>query len=237
MLQYIFHSVLVVWLYNFLLDIPSTLHVFHEVFFPSNLTSIKTFDDDVFGLVKYIKNNYTSCTKCQFKLNPEHTVPVLDDDGFVIVDSHAINTYLVAKYGKDDSLYPKDIKKRAIVDNRLHYDSSTLFVRGLTIYKGFLFEGEKEIAPKLLIALEEAYSITEKFLENSNFIAGDHLTIADFSFITSITGWNMFFNLKEEKYPKIVAWMKRMQALPYYNEANQVGQDHFYKIVKDKLPK
>uniref|UniRef100_A0A6P7H837 Glutathione S-transferase 1-like n=1 Tax=Diabrotica virgifera virgifera TaxID=50390 RepID=A0A6P7H837_DIAVI len=171
------------------------------------------------------------------KLNPEHTVPVLDDDGFVIVDSHAINTYLVAKYGKDDSLYPKDIKKRAIVDNRLHYDSSTLFVRGLTIYKGFLFEGEKEIAPKLLIALEEAYSITEKFLENSNFIAGDHLTIADFSFITSITGWNMFFNLKEEKYPKIVAWMKRMQALPYYNEANQVGQDHFYKIVKDKLPK
>lgn len=38
--------------------------------------------------------------------------------------------YLVEKYGKDDALYPKDIKKRAIITQRLHFDSNVLFPRG-----------------------------------------------------------------------------------------------------------
>lgn len=69
------------------------------------------------------------------KKNPQHTVPVLEeDDGFVVSDSHAIMAYLVTKYGKGDSLYPAtDVKRRAIIDQRLHFDSSTLFTRALLI--------------------------------------------------------------------------------------------------------
>lgn len=63
-----------------------------------------------------------------FKLNPQHTIPTfIDEDGFVFWDSHAIMAYLVAKYAKDDSLYPEDIRKRAIVNQRLFYDSSVIF--------------------------------------------------------------------------------------------------------------
>lgn len=60
-------------------------------------------------------------------MNPQHTIPTLEDDGKKIWDSHAINAYLVGKYGKDDSLYPKDLAKRAIVDQRLHFDSGMIF--------------------------------------------------------------------------------------------------------------
>lgn len=66
-------------------------------------------------------------------MNPQHTVPTLDDDGFYVCDSHAIMTYLISKYGKDKSLYPDDLKKRTRIDQRLHFDSSTLFPRGIAI--------------------------------------------------------------------------------------------------------
>lgn len=62
-------------------------------------------------------------------MNPQHTIPLLDDDGYFLADSHAINAYLVGKYGKDDSLYPKDLKKRGKVDERLHFDNGTLLNR------------------------------------------------------------------------------------------------------------
>ncbi|CAH1113927.1 unnamed protein product [Psylliodes chrysocephalus] len=85
--------------------------------------------------------------------------------------------------------------------------------------RGLIFEGEKAIAPKLLAAIEESFTITEKFLEKSNYVAGDQLSIADFSFVTTITSWSgAFAPLSEAKFPKIAAWIKRMQQLPYYKE-------------------
>ena len=63
------------------------------------------------------------------KINPQHTIPVLIDDGLVLCESRAILTYLVEKYGKDDSLYPKDPRARAIVNQRLYFDMGTLYQR------------------------------------------------------------------------------------------------------------
>lgn len=56
-------------------------------------------------------------------------MPVLDDDGYIITDSHAINAYLVTQYGKNDYLYPKDPRRRGLVDQRLYFHSGTLFPR------------------------------------------------------------------------------------------------------------
>lgn len=63
------------------------------------------------------------------QLNPLHTIPTLQDGDFVLFDSHAINNYLVDKYGKSDSLYPKNLEKRAIVEQRQHFDCGILFPR------------------------------------------------------------------------------------------------------------
>lgn len=64
------------------------------------------------------------------QLNPQHTIPtIIDQDGTVVYDSHAINVYLATKYGKDDSLYPEDVATRAKVNAALHFDSGVLFAR------------------------------------------------------------------------------------------------------------
>lgn len=55
------------------------------------------------------------------KINPQHTVPTLVDNGVSIWDSNAIIIYLVDKYGKDDSLYPKDLSVRARINQRLFF--------------------------------------------------------------------------------------------------------------------
>lgn len=73
--------------------------------------------------------------------NPQHTIPLLEDNGVFISDSHAICTYLIQKYGdaKAQSLYPADLYQRALIDQKLHFDSGVLYqkLRGVTV--SFLF--------------------------------------------------------------------------------------------------
>nr|CAH7731540.1 unnamed protein product [Callosobruchus chinensis] len=80
------------------------------------------------------------------KMNPLHTVPTLKDGDFVVFDSHAINSYLVDKYGKDDSLYPKDLQKRATVNQRLFFDCGVLFPNLGAIVVSVLRENAKTVS-------------------------------------------------------------------------------------------
>lgn len=70
-------------------------------------------------------------------MNPQHTIPVLDDNGTIIPESHAIMIYLVSKYGKDDSLYSKEIVKQAKLNAALHFESGVLFARMRFLFVGF----------------------------------------------------------------------------------------------------
>lgn len=60
-------------------------------------------------------------------MNPQHTVPTLDDNGFIIWDSHAILVYLVDKYAKGNILYSDDVEVRAKINQRLHFDTGVAF--------------------------------------------------------------------------------------------------------------
>ena len=54
-------------------------------------------------------------TPAHLKLNPNGRIPVIDDDGFVLWESMAINFYLAAKYGKAP-LWPDAIQDRALAN-------------------------------------------------------------------------------------------------------------------------
>jgi len=169
------------------------------------------------------------------KKNPQHTVPVLeDDDGFILSDSHAIMAYLVNKYGKDDSLYPKnDYKQRAIIDHRMHFDSGILFARGLVCSKPLIYRDEQPTQEKL-DELKDAFQILDRMLRDNkvDYVAGNKPTIADFSIVASITSWDVLIPYSE--FPNIKTYVERAQKHPWYEE-NKEGLAQYKEMMKSKL--
>merc|ERR1712209_287065 len=60
-------------------------------------------------------------------MNPMHNIPTVKDGDFIMNESRAVAAYLVNKYGKDDSLYPKDPEVRARVDQKLYFDMGVFY--------------------------------------------------------------------------------------------------------------
>lgn len=58
------------------------------------------------------------------KINPQHCVPTIDDNGFILWESRAILTYLVETYAPN--LVPKSPKERAIINFRLYNEMSSV---------------------------------------------------------------------------------------------------------------
>ncbi|XP_044270688.1 glutathione S-transferase 1-like [Tribolium madens] len=195
------------------------------------LMTVKSIDLDVkLKQLNVEKNEHKSPEF--LKLNPQHTVPTLvDDDGFVLWDSHAIMAYLVSKYAKDDSLYPRDIKRRALVNQRLHFENGVAFPEMLKILYPILYEGKKVITQDDKIAAEEIYSFLEAFLEGKLWMAGDSVTIADYSLITTISALNVLVKIDRFVYPNLITWVKNLEQLPVYEE-NRKWLDSYTNYVK-----
>ncbi|KAL7737316.1 hypothetical protein ACLKA6_012932 [Drosophila palustris] len=183
-----------------------------------------------FVVVNLMEREHLS--EAYLKKNPQHTVPMLEDDGACIWDSHAIICYLVSKYAKDDSLYPKDLLKRAVVDQRLHFESGVMFANALrSITAPLIIHGLKVVPKERIQAITEVYDFLENFLKDHDYIAGDHLTIADFSVVTTVSSLPAFVEIDAAKYVKLTAWIKRLEKLPYYSE-NSVGVQQFFGFIK-----
>ncbi|KAL0272557.1 UNVERIFIED_CONTAM: hypothetical protein PYX00_005485 [Menopon gallinae] len=167
------------------------------------------------------------------KVNPQHTVPTLDDNGFVLWESRAIAGYLAKQYGKDDSLYPQNPQLKAVVDQRLYFDCTTLYPRLRAICFPVLFLGETKITQEKRDSLNEAISFLEKFLHGRKWLTGDNYTIADISTFATMSsavamGWTV------DNFPNVKEWMERCKTLPGYEE-NAVGAKIFGDAVRKNL--
>ncbi|XP_052895476.1 uncharacterized protein LOC128302650 [Anopheles moucheti] len=167
------------------------------------------------------------------KLNPQHTIPVLDDDGTIITESHAIMIYLVTKYGKDDTLYPKDPLPQARVNAALHFESGVLFARMRFIFERILFYGQSDIPEDRVEYVQKSYRLLEDTLVD-DFVAGPKMTIADFSCVSTVSSIMGVVPLERSEHPRIYGWIDRLKQLPYYEEANGGGGTELGKFVLAK---
>ncbi|XP_039491427.1 glutathione S-transferase D7 [Drosophila santomea] len=144
------------------------------------------------------------------KINPQHTIPTLVDNGFAIWESRAIAVYLVEKYGKPDSpLYPKDPQKRALINQRLYFDMGTLY-EAMTKYFFPVFRTGKLGDQEALDKVNSAFGFLNTFLEGQDFVAGNQLTVADIVILATISTVQMFaFDFT--KFPNVERWFNNAQ--------------------------
>ena len=160
-------------------------------------------------------------------------MPLLDDNGVIIADSHAICAYLSEKYGKTDRLYPKDLVKRALVDGRMHFDSGHLFARLRFIYEPILYFKSSEMPIDRIQSVQTAWDILERFLEKSDFVCGDEMTIADICIMATVSSADEIIPFDPVKHSKIIKWMDRMSKLPNYQQLNGNGAKALQTVLRD----
>lgn len=158
------------------------------------------------------------------KMNPQHTVPTLDDNGVYLWESAPICTYLIAKYGPADgcALYPTDLVQRARIDQRLYFNAAVLFGLQRTCSIRVFFKKQAQLPAELFDGVREAFDHVEGFLQGGAFLVGDTLTLADLAMSTTVNNILEWAPLeKSERYKRIVAWLRRIESeLPYYAELN-----------------
>nr|ACU46011.1 glutathione S-transferase [Eriocheir sinensis] len=165
-------------------------------------------------------------------LNPQHCIPTMVDGDFVIWESKAACSYLASKYGKDDSLFPNDPRARAVVERLNYFDMGTLFHRfGQYVFPA-LFRGE-ELDPTKIEPIQEALGWLDGFLAGHKYAAGDNITIADHTLLTTVITIKKA-NIDLSKHTNILAWLERCKTdVPGY-DMNEQGAEEWAKFFKSQ---
>jgi len=147
-------------------------------------------------------------------MNPHEKVPVIDDNGTVIWESHAILRYLAARYGRP-SLWQDDPAARSLSDRWMDWAQTTLqpdFLMG--VFWGFYRTPEAQrdlsaIKSKIDLCAHH-FTLLDRNLRNRAYMLGDALTLADIPIGTSLY---RYFNLEIDRpsVPNVEAWYRRLQ--------------------------
>ncbi|KAH8357181.1 hypothetical protein KR084_008261, partial [Drosophila pseudotakahashii] len=167
------------------------------------------------------------------KLNPQHTIPTLVDNGFAIWESRAIAVYLVEKYGKDDSLFPKDPKKQAVVNQRLYFDMGTLSDAFAKYYYPFFRTG-KLGSDEDLKRIETAFGFLDTFLEGQEYVAGDQLTVADIAILANVSTYEVT-EFDFSKYSNVVRWYANAKKVTPGWDENVKGLEMMKSFFESKI--
>ena len=161
-------------------------------------------------------------------INPNHLVPVLEDGDFRLTESSAILKYLADKI--DSPLYPKDLQRRARVNERMDWINTQLnrdFCYGFVYPQVLPFHKRRsdEAQQATLQWGQERAKAWLKVLDDdilgsdNAYLCGSTITIADYfgaSFVAlgELTGGDF------AAYPNVARWLARMKALPSWKEVN-----------------
>jgi glutathione S-transferase len=150
--------------------------------------------------------------------NPNGRVPVLEDDGFVLWESHAIMQYL-AEGEPGQTLYPSERRARADVNrwlfwNANHFAPAVSVLNWERMVKRFVGAGEPdpvEVARGEKLVSQFA-AVLDAHLVGKEWVAEGRLTLADLAISSQLMS-TVPAKLPVTELPNLQAWFSRVRAL------------------------
>jgi len=156
-------------------------------------------------------------------LNPNGRVPTIDDDGFILSESMAINFYLAKKHGS--ALYPKDPKNEALALQWSLWETDRLD-RQLVNYVRHskeLPEAERkaDVAAAMWKEVTESFDVLETALSKSQWLAGPAFSVGDLN-VAGALYRALFLDLS--KWPHLKDWLNRCWDRPAAKRARAMRE-------------
>lgn len=157
--------------------------------------------------------------------NPNGRVPVLEDEGFVLWESHAIMQYL-AEGVPGQTLYPSERRARADVNrwlfwNANHFAPAVSVLNWERMVKRFLGAGEPdpvEVARGEKLVSQFA-AVLDAHLAGKEWIAEGRLTLADLAISSQLMS-TVPAKLPVTELPHLQAWFSRVRALDAWKKTD-----------------
>jgi len=165
------------------------------------------------------------------ELNPNRRVPVIDDNGTVIWESHAIVRYLASKYGAG-TLAPEDPAQRALSDMWTDWtlaDLQPAFIGGVfwNFYRTPEEQRNWQLIRQGIARTAILFRLLDRHLAGRDFVAGSTLTFGD---IPAGAQLYRYYNLEIDRpeLPNVEAWYARLQEREAYRTHVMVPFDDLY---------
>jgi glutathione S-transferase len=165
-------------------------------------------------------------------LNPNGTLPMLVEDGFVLWESNAIVQYLASKV-PGTLLWPNDARKRADIARWQFWEASAWSPAiHILLYEKIIKQVRRQGNPdpsELARGMEafcQCAALLDSHLQNRLWMVGRGMTLADVS-LSSQLMYARELELPLARYPHLTAWWMRvdeiwqMFAAPVFDEATE----------------
>ena len=160
-------------------------------------------------------------------INPNGHVPAIDDDGFILWESMAINLYLAKKHSLGE-LYPTRLEDEARAWQWSFWGMTEVERPVLTALfnRAILPEAERDAAAADAAekALAGPLGVLEGVLGNSTNLLGPRFTVADLN-VASILAWARPAQIDMSAVPKVAEWLKNCAERPAARTARQLQRE------------
>ena len=154
------------------------------------------------------------------RMNPNSRVPVIDDDGFILWESHAITRYLAAKHSAG-KLYPTDLQERALAEKWMDWAQSMvagpLFAVFFPLIRQPAAQRNQAQVRQGTEACIPLYAMLDAALAGQDWLVGGRLTIAELGVGPFLHRW-MALPMQRPAMANLEAWYKRLMERPAFRE-------------------